>query len=70
MPKNKKSHRFGAFLRLYGTKGNRTYAKLILAHAPHPDSPEAFYDELELERTMKANHHAGMRVQLRVKAMP
>lgn len=69
MVKEKKKHRYGAFLRLYGPRGKHTGAVMILTHAPEPDSPEDFYYELELEHTMRRNHHAGMRVQLRVKVM-
>lgn len=61
--------RFGAFLRLYGPLDARTHAKLVLAHAPRPHTPEAFHDELEEERkwdwhARRAGVAAVMRVQL------
>lgn len=67
MPKLKKKHRWGAFLRLYGPRGKHTGAVLLM-HSVDSDTPEAFYEELNLEHNLRRNHHAGMKVQLYVKA--
>jgi hypothetical protein len=63
---DKKVRRFGAFLRLYGPKGTPTHAKLVLAHDAWPDTPEAFYEELQAEVKLDAPRlGARMRVTLR-----
>lgn len=49
MPKLKRSHRFGAFLRLYGPAKARTGAVMVLGRAAERDTPRGFLDELEDE---------------------
>lgn len=59
--------RFGAFLRLYGPKGAPTHAKLVIGCEPWPDTPEAFFNEVEEERRVDrvARSH-GFNVEYRV----
>lgn len=48
----KPSKRFGAFLQLYGPPNARNRAKLVLAHTPRPNTPEAFFEQLTEERKL------------------
>jgi len=49
MPKLKRIHRFGAFLRLYGPAKARTGAVMVLGRPDEPDTPRGFLDELDEE---------------------
>lgn len=60
--------RFGAFLRLYGPRHAPSHAKLVIGHAPRRNTPEAFHDELQQERTTDHSaRQAGIDAVMRLK---